>query len=298
MAIIASLVAAGIGAGCGNGDDSAAAAGSSGPDTSRIASVRVYQHGNWTVPKQTPESVGKALAGLKPTWVSSLIRFAEGEKPTADEQSAWKTITGAVRATSPDAHFGIELNALEYKTGADLTEMMSTIRSSFDNDGWFFDFYTPAYKSRPEVVEAAIADAHSNGEWIGGNAFGLDQDPKVPPGSDFIGVQDFRFKIDLAAVRQLAGEIPVVFHLGNSPGQASSDGCAFMNEFTTAKRGAYATERAGQQAANHFHFAYPVFFPECFIGPSGSDATLTSYDAPGDDPMLATIGRLLDRYDN
>lgn len=291
------MIAIATAAGCGDGDDPGTS-DPSGPDGSRIASVRVYQHGNWTVPKQTPESVGKALAGLKPTWVSSLIRFEAGEKPTADEQSAWKTITDAVRGASPDADFGIELNALEYKSADDLTEMMSTVRSSFDNDGWFFDFYTPAYKDRPDVVEAAIADAHDNGEWIGGNAFGLDQDPPVPPGSDFIAVQDFRFKIDLAAVRKLAEKIPVVFHLGNSPAAASSDGCAFINEFTTPRRGAYATERAGQQAENHFRFAYPVFFPECFIGPSGSDAALTSYDAPSDDPMLDTIERLLDRYDD
>ncbi len=172
---------------------------------------------------------------------------------------------------------------------------MSAIRPKFDNDGWFFDFYTPAYRDRPDVVEAAVDAAHDNGEWVGGNAFGLSSDPPVPPGSDFIAVQDFDFEIDLKAVRTLAQELPVVFHLGNSPALPKSDGCVFINKFTTGERRRYVSRRAKQQQANDFRFGYPVFFPECARNPDNPSSIYT-FNAPRDPPMMSTIGSLARRY--
>ncbi len=202
-----------------------------------------------------------------------------------------------VRAEAPDAQFDIELNALEYQTADEITAMMDKLRPSFDNDGWFFDFYTPAYAKYPDAVEAAVENAHRNGEWIGGNAFGIDKDPPIPPETDFIAVQDFRFRIDLPAVHKLAEKLPVVFHLGNSPGQASSDGCQFIEELSTPRRIAYITERAKQQAANDFRFGYPVFFPECERPSTSSNPGVYTYEAPRDGPMMKTIGELMNRYD-
>lgn len=267
-----------------------------GSKQDRIVSVRVYQHGAWTVPGETPETVGAAIARLEPTWVSSLIRLSSTEKPGADEVSAWNTIRRIVRDKVPDAQFDIELNALEYKSADDVVAMMDEVRAKLGNEGWFFDFFTPAYEKSPEVVEAAIADAHDHGEWVGGNAFGLDNDPKVPPGSDFIAVQDFRFKIDLAGVRALAKQAPTAFHLGNSPADPNSDGCVFIQKLTTAQRVAYVTKRAKQQAANDFHFAYPVFFPEC-ERPGNDPNSLFSYNALKDPPVMPTIDRLLGKDD-
>jgi hypothetical protein len=268
------------------------------PDqTTRVVSVRVYQGGDWVLPGESPRSVGRALAALKPTWVGDLLRFQKNEPLTGAEVRAWTTIKDMVTAAAPDAQFGIELNALEYRKPAEVERMMSRIRTRFDNEGWMMDFYTSAYKESPQVVEAAIANAHDNGEWIGGNAFGLSSNPKVPPGSDFMAVQDFNFKIDLPAVRRLGKQVPVVYHLGNTPQLANSDGCQWIRELDTDRRAAFLKRRAGQQDTYAFHMSYPVFFPECQRHRGLHDQELIAYNAIRDAPILGTIGNLMNSFD-
>ena len=296
IATVAALVLL-TAAGCGGGDDSTTDTTQTPgpPERTRIVSARVYQHGTWVVPGETPDTVGQALASLKPSLVSGLIRFEPGESVKDHEVDAWNTIRQRVLHASPGAHFGIELNALSYTSADQVSEQMAEIRSKLDPSGWFFDFYTPAYKRRPDVVEAAIKSAHENGEWVGGNAFGLGQDPKVPPGSDYLAVQDIDFALNLSRVRALAKEIPVAVHLGNNPGHPNSSGCLFINKLDTDKREAYVRMRAGQQKANDFRFAYPVLFPEgTYKPPKG----LISFNAIKDGSMMPTIKQLLDRYDD
>ena len=264
---------------------------------SRIASVRVYQSGRWTLPGENAASVGRALASLQPTWISDLIRYPKRLAPTGREVRAWNTITDLVRESSPSAQFGIELNALQYKTAAEIERKMSQIRTRFNNDGWMIDFYSSGYRRFPAAVEAAIDDAHANGEWIGGNVFGLAAGPKVPPGSDFVAVQDFGFKVDLRAVRRLAREAPVMYHLGNNPQAASSDGCRWINELDTHARIEFLRHRASQQATYDFHVGYPVLFPGCERHPERPrDPGLVYYNAARDGPMLKTIDGLMDRF--
>lgn len=268
----------------------------SAPDGSRIAAVRMYQNGQYVAKGQTPQTVGSALASLKPTYVTALLRFGVGEKVRPREVQGWQTVVAAVRAANPDAQFSVELNALQYPKAKRLRQMMASIRAKLDNDGWLFDFYTPAAKQRPRVMRAAVANAHANGEFIGGNAFGIANNPRVPAGTDYIAVQDFDFHIDLSAVRKLASRATVFFHLGNSPNLSYSDGCKFIEKFSARHRARYVAMRARQQQANHFALAYPVFFPECERDREGRNATLFTYDAPSDGTMMQTIGSLMDQY--
>ena len=293
--LVAALALAGWGGEAG-GAGAVPAAGTP-PDASRIAWVRVYQHGKWTAPGETAASVGAALAQLRPTYVTSLIRFTAGERVTDDEVKAWETIRAAVLATSPQAEFAIELNALEYPTVRRLNAMMAKVRAAFGNEGWMFDFYTTAARQKPKVMRAAVANAHANGEWIGGNAFGIARNPRFPADTDFLEVQDTDFRINLNAVRRLAGKVQVHFHLGNSPAFTNSSGCRFIKQLSTAKRQAYVSRRAGQQAEYGFRFGYPVFFPECYRRPSNPQTRIVTYNAPDDSPMMATIGELMDRFD-
>ncbi|MDX6581022.1 MAG: hypothetical protein QOI10_206 [Solirubrobacterales bacterium] len=290
------IALAGLLAGCGSSSDSGGTSPGP-PEPSRIVNARVYQGGKWTAPGETPETVGATLAKLKPTYVGSLLRFQLGEAVTAKEISDWKTIVAAVRAASPDAKFSVELNALEYTSADQLTAMMDKVRSAVDNDGWLFDFYTPAAKLRPEVMDAAITNAHENGEFLGGNAFGLAKHPVIPAGTDYIAVQDTDFHIDLDDVRDLAKRTTVFFHMGNNPALPKSDGCEFITGFDNAKRTAYLRERAGQQAQFHFHLGYPAFFPECAIKNGVQLHRVFVYNAVKDPPMIDTIGSLLDRFD-
>jgi hypothetical protein len=145
-------------------------------------------------------------------------------------------------------------------------------------------------------MAAAVASAHANGEFLGGNAFGIAQNPKIPADTDYIAVQDFDFNINLTAVRKLAQRATVFFHLGNSPNLTNSDGCQFIEKFSASRRINYVRQRASQQAANDFRFAYPVFFPECERNRNQRNETIFTYNASRDGAMLPTINGLMDQY--
>jgi hypothetical protein len=251
----------------------------------------------WTVPGQSSRTVGRWLARLEPTWITGLFRFEEGERPTAHQVDAWDRIHRIVRAEAPDAQFDVELNAQDYETKAEVRDTMRDLRSRLGNDGWFFDFWSPTYKQRPKVVEAAIEEAHDNEEFVGGNAFGWrKQAPAIPPGSDFMAVADSRFELDLPAVERLAEKAPVIFHFSNNPTKPKSEGCVFMNDYTTAKREGYVTQRAGEQAEHHFSFAYPVFFPSCQRGHQHDEPRIVAYDSLSDGSMPKTLEGLVGKY--
>ncbi len=267
------------------------------PNGGRIAIARMYQDGQFTAKRESPTSIGAGLAALKPTYVPTLLRFSAGQKVRPREVRGWNTVVAAVRQTSPDAQFSVELNALEYPTAAKVRRMMARVRAAVNPDGWLFDFYTPAARKKPKVIRAAIAYAHANGEFMGGNAFGIANDPPVPAGTDYIAVQDTNFHINFPAVRRLAARTTVFFHLGNSPNLNYSDGCKFIEDYSTPKRIAYVRMRASQQEANHFRFAYPVLFPECERNRGHAEATIFTYNAFRDEPMIDAISGLMDQYE-
>lgn len=266
------------------------------PDPSRIASVRIFQDQQFTAKHQTPASIGAALAGVRPTYVSSLIRYAAGQRVRPREVRAWRTIVPAVRAASPEARFAVELNPIEFRNAGALTRMMGRIRTALGNDGWLMDFWSLVSRKRPGLVRAALANAHANGEFVGGNVFGIARHPRIPSATDYVAVQDFGFHLNLKAIHRLSRRFPVHLHLMNSPDRPLSVGCIFMEQFSTAHRIRYVRKRARQQGPWGFHLGYPVFFPECERHRGQGDATIFSYDAVRDPPMLATIGVLMDRY--
>jgi hypothetical protein len=251
----------------------------------------------WTLPGQSSGAVGRYLARLEPTWITGLFRFEAGEQPSAQQIDEWNRIRRIVRAQAPDAQFDVELNAQDYQTKAEIRGTMGELRSKLGNDGWFFDFWSPSYEQRPKVMEAAIENAHNHGEFIGGNAFGWRKHtPEIPPGSDFMAVADKNFELDLEAVARLAEQVPVIFHFNNNPTKPESEGCVFMKDFTTSKREAHVTQRAGQQADHHFRFAYPVFFPSCQRGHRHDEPDVVAYDSLSDKTMPNTLEELMAKY--
>ncbi len=266
------------------------------PDASRMVMARMYQDGVFVVKHETPAAMGTALAGLKPTYVSALLRFSSGNHVRNRQVRAWNTVVAAVRAASPRAQFSVELNALQYTRGRQIRQRMASVRKRLHPDGWLLDFYTPAARRVPRVTAAALASAHQNGEFLGGNAFGIARHPRIPAGTDFVDVQDSDFRIDLDAVRALTRRAAVFFHVGNSPFNNSSEGCRFIGSFSTGHRIRYLRKRAGQQARYRFHLGYPVFFPECERRRHRSTATVFTYDAVRDPPMMQAIAGLMDTY--
>ena len=275
----------------------APAQGPGPPDSARMVSVRMWQYGQFTAERETPESIGSALASLRPTFASALLRYDKTEKVTARQVRDWNTVVAAVRAANPDVKFDVELDGLQYRSVGQVLRRMREIRSKVDLDGWLIDFYTTAAREHPDVWKAAIESAHANGEFLGGNAFGITKNPAVPKGTDYEAVQDSDMKVNLPATRELARRVTTFMHLGNDPYRQDSDGCTFIEKFTTGQRLAYVRKRAGQQAKYDFRFEYPVFFPECARNRDRQTPTVFTYNAPRDAPMMPTIGSLLDRYE-
>lgn len=272
-----------------------------GPSTfpqkmSRILSARVHHTRLSVVRNTNARRIGRSLAGLHPTWVSGLIRYAKGQHPIRREVRAWREITRIVKTANPGAGFDVTLNAKQYRDGDDVLRMMHRVRSKLNNDGWFFDFWSNAYEKRPRMVRAAIASAHAHGEWIGGNIFGLKKKRPLPMRSDFLAIQDFRGRLDLRAVARINGRVPLAYHLENDPDRPHSGGCKFIKDMTTAKRRALIRNRSRQGVRFGFRVQYPALYPECLR--HRRDRTfLQSYNAFRDPPMARTIRRMLDRYD-
>jgi hypothetical protein len=243
--------------------------------------------------------IGRALASLRPTWVSGLIRYARNQHPNRAEVRTWRRVIGAVRESSPEAQFDVVLNARQYKNGRQLRAMMQRVRTRLDNDGWFFDFLSVAHRRRPGMIRAAVAAAHAHGEWLGGNVFGFARrGHPIPLAVDFLAVQDFRLRLDLHAVRRLSAHLPVVYHLHNDPDRQRGGGCRFIESLNTTRRRELIRRRARQQDRYGFRVSYPALFPECKRQRGrGRDDILYSYNAFRDPPMAAEIRRLLDLYD-
>ena len=265
---------------------------------SRVVSVRVRHTRLRPVRNSNARRIGRSVASLRPTWVTGTLRFARNQYPKRDEIRAWREIRAIVHRVSPGAQFDVVLNALQYRTPAAVTRTMRRMRAKLDPDGWFFDFWSTAFYKHPKMIKAAIANAHLNGEWIGGNIFGLGKRRKLPAGSDFYSVQDHIFYLNLPAVRRLAAQKPVLYHLNSNPHHQRSGGCRFIKRFNSKQRRALIRRRAAQQARYGFRMSYPVLFPQCLRNrPNGPGTYLYAYNAFRDPPVRDEIARQLDRND-
>jgi hypothetical protein len=265
---------------------------------SRVVSVRVFHTRIATVPHTNARRIGRSLASLRPTWVTGLLRYARNQYPLHGEVRAWRQIRRIVRTQSPSAQFDVVLNALQYRTPAAIRLTMRRLRAKLGNEGWFFDFYSTAFKAHPRMVKAAIASAHAHGEWIGGNVFGLAKHRPLPSRSDFFSVQDAGIHLNLPAVRRLAARTPIVYHLNNDPDKPSSGGCRFIKRFSDARRRMMLRRRAWQQVEYGFRFSYPALYPECLRSRAHGNGTfLRAYNAFRHPRVVNEIARLLDRYD-
>ena len=268
------------------------------PAQSRIISVRVWHTRIATVPHTNSRRIGRSLASLHPTWVTGLLRYARDQYPHRSEVHAWHQIRRIVRTASPGAQFDVVLNAEQYRTPRAIRMMMRRLRAKLNNDGWFFDFYSQAFRKHPRMIRAAINSAHGHGEWIGGNVFGISHHQPLPHQSDFFSVQDAGIHLNLKAVRRLSHRRPVIYHLQNDPDKPHSAGCRFIRQFSDKRRRGMIRGRAQQQLKYGYRVSYPVLFPECLRRrPGGRRTFLRSYNVFRHPKVAHAIRQLLDTYD-
>jgi hypothetical protein len=304
---IACALIAGGASGDGDPPSKASAAGAPTPTTPRfgaalprIVSARVWHTRLSTVRNSNARRVGRSIASLHPTWVTGLLRYRRNQYPNRKEAHTWREIRRIVHTDSPAAQFDVVLNALQYRTPAAVTKTMRRIRHKLGNEGWFFDFFSSAFRKHPKMVRAAIASAHRHGEWIGGNAFGIGgRTPKLPARADFLSVQDNNaFRLNLKAVKRLTRKHLVTYHVHSDPNKQRGGSCRFIERLTSQERRRLVKRRAAQAARRGFHMSYPALYPLCMRArPNGPGSLLYSYNAFRDPPVIRAIRRLLNRYD-
>ena len=303
---------------------------------SRVVHARMIQHGGignpspWALDGHTATSVATALARLRPTYVSGLIRLGAGVATGIDaatwasHRAAWETVRNAVRAVQPDARFDVVMNARDYddlpgdRAEDRIRRDMEVINTQLHPDAWFFDFWQPAVEENDgsrEAVRAAIEWGHAHGQDVGGNTWGH----QVPDGSDFASIQDSSraspatadFELNTQAIAMLrAIGVPVTVHLNNDPQfWPNTESCYFMGQCMASSDPTMGPTRVCNDARNDFSFERRVHYLENRAGnqrqhdyrfmypiffpmcPVG-----VAYDATNDGSMMMTLGTLLGRY--
>ena len=266
------------------------------PYAQRIVLARMYQQGDWSIPGVSSQQVASALAALRPTYVSGLIRVAINTSLTQQMISDFNTVRDAVLAVSPNAKFDVELNAEDYSSASQVVGKMQSINQQIHIDIWFFDYYQQGYQAAPQAFAAAVAYAHSQGQLIGGNVGNDVTLPygnlTYPQGSDFVAVPDNNFAVSSERIAQLRSQnasIPIFVHINNNPQIGpTAESCVFINNYSYGQRSAYQTSLAEGQSQLGYSYMYAAFFPEC--------PARTSYNFLADGSMQQVIVDLLATY--
>ena len=270
----------------------------------RIVMARMYQD-TWTLPGETPETVGKALASLKPSTVAGLIRLGSSDDTadstqqgpsgaviskvlSAEQVAAFNMVRKEVRAVNPECRFDFVLDAKSYSTPDAILTQMKDINVKVRPDLWFFDSLTSAYKANPAPIDAAIAYAHSQGQAVGGDCYSA----QLPSGMDYAVVEAMGFKFDVDHIRKIRDtyRIPVIAHLNNLASNQGKDEepKQFIQTLTPEKRAAVIAHLASGQTAGQYALMYPVFFPEY--------PRHQSYNATKDGAILDTFRATMDQF--
>ena len=171
LALTAALIATGSAAGDDRADRDPAAHTPSpafAHALSRVVSVRVHHTRISTVRNTNARRIGRSLASLHPTWVTGLLRYARNQYPTHDEARAWRRDPPASSGANP----GCAVRRRPERRSSTgprrrSAPTMRRLRTKLGNEGWFFDFFSTAFRRHPRMIRAAIN--------VGARARGMDR---------------------------------------------------------------------------------------------------------------------------
>ena len=152
-----------------------------GPVFARSVASTVYRDGQWLFDSATTDSVTTALVALAPTHVSSLFRFAAGERPTPRHLAVWQRARERVARAQPDVRFDVALDALAYGSGPEVVAHLRLLDDLLSPDLWYFVAWDDAERQAFDVVASATSQVHANGQPIGG----LTRGNEIATDSDF-----------------------------------------------------------------------------------------------------------------
>jgi hypothetical protein len=302
----------------------------------RVVVARMYQRAGWVVPGVDPEidrgaaaqHVCDAIAPLRPTYVSGLVRLAHDDGITEEQADMFSRVRRCIERRVPHpVRFDVVLNALDYTDGTpepdrcapgpsrlsadELTARFRQRRRSIEEhlrpDGYFFDFFSQPWTRedrdggpwRPQVLAEEIRRIQRDGMFVGGNVWA----GFVPPPADFVAITDRSGREGVLehTARLRAQGVPVLLHIRNDPHIEGSEG-RLWNERDRAHRKRVLRRHVRWANAAGATYMFPVLFP---LRPnpdatgSGCDRRRPwiAYDASRDGEMLERMRDYLDRGD-
>ena len=255
----------------------------------RIIQARLYHNGNWTLPdaSQTPVTVGRTLASLRPSFVTGLLRLTDHGDLSHAEEEAFLVIRSAVQTSSKVCRFDIVLNVGDERSADIIVRHLKEITVRLHPDAWTFYISPDNTSVNPDVLEEGIAAAHAAGQMVGYDGpLSL-----VPEGIDYLVIRAWDLKVNKRQIDLLKAnkriplivEIPTTF--GNQPPPEVD---SYVNELSSQDRAASLTALAENQNSWGYRFAYPVFYPLC--------PAKHAFDATKDSILMVTIRSLLARF--
>jgi hypothetical protein len=255
--------------------------------------ARVYSFNQWTLPDENATTVGGAIASLKPSFVSGLIRLEYNNLTISPRMAQdYNTIREIVLSSSPDAEFDIWLRANQYNSTSSLIAAMQSVLSrNISFDAFSFD---NLYSLSPAEQAAVLSTAHAAGKLVGGSWAG----PTVPAVTfDYLMTTDTMLQISSSAVAQIESfGAPVMLQINNGPIPVDvnneTEHYDWNFVWSDQQKSAFLTQAAENQSTDGYYFMYPVFWP------AGSVTPPTYWDSLKDDSMLALMQTLIQQYNS
>ena len=138
------------------------------PVFSRAVAITVYREGQWLVDSTQERLLADSLAQLAPTLVSSFFVFAPDEVPSARHRALYAYLKERLRRRVPDARFDVRLDAMGYGSGPQVVDHLRQLSDALEPDLWIFENWEVADRAHFAIVASATAQAHANGQAIGG----------------------------------------------------------------------------------------------------------------------------------
>lgn len=254
----------------------------------RVLQARVSHLGSWTLEdsSQTPVTVGRTIASMRPTFVTGLLKVLEHGVPGNAESEAYMTIRSAVCSSVKGCRFDIVIDSGNEAADNLLVRRMKEIDNRIHPDAW--TLYIPPDDSsiRPDSLAGAISFAHSRGAMAGYDG----PLSVIPEGVDYIVVRTWNLQVNREQLERLSSRrVPLIVEIPTTLGGREHPDCSrYIHEMEESDRASALTALASNQGSWGYRLAYPLFHP--------LQSSRKASEATKDSILMVTIRSLITRF--
>ena len=255
----------------------------------RVIQARLFHQGVWTLAdhSQTPVTIARTIASLRPSFVTGLLRLPDRGIPGNAEVEAFNTVRNAVTSTDKRCRFDVVLNIGGEREQEPLIRRMREISTLLHHDAWTLFVAPDDVLVDPDVLEDTIAYAHSQGQMVGYDG----PVSLIPEGVDYIVIRAWDLKVNRDQIEHLRSKhrVPLVVEIPTTFGSKINKDCTdYVTNMNAVEKGEVLSDFAVNQSAWGYRLAYPVFYP---VEPNRH-----VFDATKESILMVTIRSLLTRF--